>query len=221
MKNKFDEFVKNGVKILDPDRIDIRGELECGSNVEIDINVIFEGKVFLGDNVKIGANCIISNSCIGNDTEVRPFSLIEGTNIGTNTFIGPYGRIRENTFVGNHVQLGNFVEIKNVRIGDNCRINHMTFLGDSELGDNVTIGAGSITCNYDGRKLHKTIIEKNVFIGSGTNLIAPLNVGSDSTIGSGSTITEDVPEGKLTLARSRQITIENWNGPENKSTDEK
>jgi len=212
MKDNIDKLVVDGVTIQDPNRIDIRGNLKCGSGVNIDINVIFEGEVFLGDNVKIGANCIISNSDIGDNTVVKPFSMIEGAQIGADGFVGPFGRIREGTVVGNKTQLGNFVEIKNVRIGDGCRINHMTFLGDSVLGDNVTIGAGSITCNYDGKTSQKTVIEENVFIGSGTNLVAPLKVGSDATIGSGSTITEDVPRGKLTLARSRQITIDNWDG---------
>jgi bifunctional UDP-N-acetylglucosamine pyrophosphorylase/glucosamine-1-phosphate N-acetyltransferase len=219
MKNKINELIKNGVKILDPDRLDIRGELDCGLNVEIDINVIFNGKVSLGDNVKVGAHCIITNSNIGNGTEVKPYSLIEGANIGENGFVGPFVRIREGSFIGSKVQLGNFVEIKNVQIGDGCRINHMTFLGDSVLGDNVTIGAGSITCNYDGATTHKTTIESDVFIGSGTNLIAPLNVGRKATIGSGSTITDDVPPDKLTLARERQVTVQNWKGVRNITKD--
>lgn len=221
MKSTINDLIKKGVKFFDPDRIDIRGDLECGVNVEIDINVIFNGKVYLGDNVKVGAHCIITNSKIGNGTEVKPYSLIEGATIGDNGFVGPFVRIREGSFIGSQVQLGNFVEIKNVNIGDGCRINHMTFLGDSVLGDNVTVGAGSITCNYDGATTHKTIIENDVFIGSGTNLIAPLNVGKKATIGSGSTITDDVPPEKLTLARKRQVTVQNWKGVGHKTIKDK
>jgi len=220
MKNKIDKLISSGVKIQDPNRIDVRGQLECGSGVSIDINVIFEGDVVLGNNVKIGANCIITDTKIGNGTEVKPFSLLEGAEIGASGFVGPYARVREGSFIGDKVQLGNFIEIKNVQIGDGCRINHMTFIGDAELGANVTVGAGSITCNYDGKTTHKTVIESDSFIGSGTNLIAPLKVGKGSTIGSGSTIAEDVPKQKLTIARNKQVTIENWAGPKNKPTDE-
>lgn len=220
MKNKIDELISNGVEIEDPNRIYLRGELECGSGVSIDINVIFEGHVVLGDNVKIGAHCILSNTRVGNDTEIKPYSMLEGAEIGNSGFVGPYARIREDSFVGNKVQLGNFIEIKNVQIGDGCRINHMTFIGDAELADNVTVGAGSITCNYDGKTTHKTIIESDSFVGSGTNLIAPLKVGEGSTIGSGSTITDDVPKDKLTLARNKQVTIDDWNGPKHSPKDE-
>lgn len=220
MKNKIDKLIVSGVHVHDPNRIDIRGELECGTGVSIDINVIFEGHVVLGDNVKIGAHCILANTKIGDDTEVKPYSMLEGAVVGDGGFVGPYARIREGSFVGNKVQLGNFIEIKNVQIGDGCRINHMTFIGDAELAANVTIGAGSITCNYDGKTTHKTIIEGNTFIGSGTNLIAPLKVGEGATIGSGSTITEDVPKDKLTLARNKQITIDGWAGPKHSIVDE-
>ena len=221
MKNKIDKLISSGVNIYDPNRIDVRGELECGSGVSIDINVIFEGHVVLGDNVKIGAHCILSDTKIDNDTEVKPYSMLEGAIIGKGGFVGPYARIREGSFVGDKVQLGNFIEIKNVQIGDGCRINHMTFIGDAELAANVTIGAGCITCNYDGKTTHKTIIEGNSFIGSGTNLIAPLKVGEGSTVGSGSTITDDVPKDKLTLARNKQVTIDAWTGPKNSPDDEK
>ncbi len=221
MKNKIDKLISSGVKIQDPNRIDVRGQLECGSGVTIDINVIFDGHVVLGNNVKIGAHCIISDTKIGSDTEVKPYSLLEGAEIGEGGFVGPYARIREGSYVGDKVQLGNFIEIKNVQIGDGCRINHMTFIGDAELAANVTVGAGTITCNYDGKTTHKTIIESDAFIGSGTNLIAPLTVGKGSTIGSGSTITEDAPKEKLTIARHKQVTLEDWNGPKHSPIDEK
>lgn len=211
------EQLAKGVRIRDPARVDIRGELICGNDVEIDINVIIEGKVVLGDGVKIAANSIISNSIIGAGTRINPFSLVEEATIGEGSFVGPYGRIRPGTKLGDRVQVGNFVEIKNADIASGCRINHLSFVGDAELAVDVTIGAGTITCNHDGVGINKTIIEKSAFVGSGCNLIAPLTVGAHAFIGSGSTITESVPAEKLTLSRSKQVTIKSWKGPKGRS----
>ena len=206
MKNYSEKLISKGVKIIDPERTDIRGELICGKNVTIDINVIFEGKVELCDNVAIGANCILMDSFIGQGSSIKPFSMIEGAIIGENTFVGPYGRIRQGTTIGSHAQVGNFVEIKNSFIHDNVRINHLSFIGDANLHDNVTIGAGVVTCNHDGIKINKTTIEKNAYVGSGCNLVAPIKVGESATIAAGSTLNKDAPRGKLTIARVRQIS---------------
>jgi acyl-[acyl carrier protein]--UDP-N-acetylglucosamine O-acyltransferase len=202
--------MQTGVRIKDPQSISIRGNLSCGFGVEIDANVIFEGDVVLGDNVKINANSVLRNCRIGNGTVINPFSLIEQSSVGEDGFIGPFGRIRPGCVVGNKVQIGNYVEIKNSSIGNSCRINHHAFIGDSQLADRVTIGAGTITCNHDGSGISETIIEQGAYIGSGCNLVAPLNIGAEATIGAGSTITKDVPAAKLTLARSIQTTVHGW-----------
>lgn len=215
LRERARKLMSDGVRIRDPDRIDIRGNLTCGINVEIDINVIFEGDVHLADGVRVGANCIIIDSTIGSETTIKSFSFVDNAVIGEQCFVGPYGRIRPGSHLGNIVQVGNFVEIKNAFVGAGSRINHLAFVGDAELGNNVTLGAGTITCNHNGIEVSKTKIEDDAFIGSNCNLVAPLTVGSHSVIGSGSTITHDVPPGKLTLARSRQVTIDNWTGPKN------
>jgi bifunctional UDP-N-acetylglucosamine pyrophosphorylase/glucosamine-1-phosphate N-acetyltransferase len=205
--------MKQGVRIHDPNRVYIRGDLECGSHVTIEVNVVIEGHVVLGDGVKIGANSILKNCRLGDNTRVNPFSLIEESSIGSGSFVGPYGRIRPGSVIGDNVQIGNYVEIKNSQIGDGSRINHHTFLGDAQLANQVTIGAGTITCNHDGVRIHRTFIERGAYIGSGCNLVAPLRIGEDAVVGAGSTITRDVPAAKLTLARQPQTTIENWQGP--------
>lgn len=208
---KFTEtLLEQGVEIIDPSRVDFRGELTCGKNVCIDVNVIFEGNVTIGDNVSVGANCIIVDSEIGSDSSIKPFSYIEGAKIGENNVVGPYGRIRHGTTLGNFVQIGNFVEIKNSIIQNNCRINHLSFIGDADFEKDVTIGAGTITCNHDGKKHNRTSVGENVLIGSGSNLIAPIIIGKNSTIGAGSTVYKNVPQGKLTIARSKQTLIDNW-----------
>jgi len=205
-----ENLLREGVFIADPERIDIRGELTCGKNVSIDINVIFEGIVKLDDNVSIGANSIIISSVIGQNTVIKPFTFIEGAIIGKNSFIGPFGRIREGSVINDFVQIGNFVEIKNTTIMNKCRINHLSFIGDADLAENVTIGAGTITCNHNGSNSSQTSIKSDVYIGSGSNLIAPLTIGVGSTIGAGSTINKDVPDGKLVIARARQTEVKNW-----------
>lgn len=213
LRKRADEAMQKGIRVRDPERIDIRGELICGSNVEIDINVVIEGKVILGDDVRIGANCILINSSIGSASTINPYSLVEDSVIGKYSFVGPYGRVRPKCELGDHVQIGNFVEIKNATVASGCRINHLTFVGDANLAKNVTLGAGTTTCNHDGVNTNSTIIEEGAYVGSGSNLIAPLSIGANATIGSGSTITDDVPEGQLTLARSRQVTVKNWKRP--------
>ena len=210
------ELLASGVVVRDPQRLDIRGTLVCGKSVEIDINVIFEGDVMLEDGVIIGANCILRNCKVGKDTQINPFSLVEEAIIGEKSFVGPYGRLRPGSKVGDNVQIGNFVEIKNANVASMCRINHHSFVGDADLAENVTIGAGTITCNHDGIGINRTTIEEGAYIGSGCNLVAPLKINANSTIASGSTITEDVAGDTLTIARSRQVNIKNWKGPKSK-----
>jgi bifunctional UDP-N-acetylglucosamine pyrophosphorylase/glucosamine-1-phosphate N-acetyltransferase len=202
-----------GVSVMDPTRIDIRGKLTCGTDVSIDINCIFEGTVELGDFVQVGANCILKNVKISTGTIILPYSLIEASEIGENCKIGPYVRIRPGTKLSNKVHIGNFVEVKNSHIARGSKANHLSYIGDSIVGENVNIGAGTITCNYDGANKHQTLIEDDVFIGSNTQLIAPVKVSRGSTIGAGSTITRDTPEGVLTVARARQVSIPNWKRP--------
>ena len=210
------KLIAAGVVVHDPQRLDIRGTLVCGKGVEIDINVIFEGDVMLEDGVIIGANCILRNCKVGKDTQINPFSLVEESIIGEKSFVGPYGRLRPGSKVGDNVQIGNFVEIKDANVASMCRINHHSFVGDADLAENVTIGAGTITCNHDGIGINRTTIEEGAYIGSGCNLVAPLRINANSTIASGSTITEEVVGDTLTIARSRQVNIKNWKGPKSR-----
>ena len=207
------ELMSTGVKVKNPAQLYIRGKVSCGKNVEIDLNVIIEGNVILGDDVIIGANTILRDCTVKNGTVINPFSLVEDSVIGKNCFIGPYGRIRPNVSIGDHVQIGNFVEIKNANVSSMCRINHLSFLGDADLEEQVTIGAGTITCNHDGVGINRTYIESGAYVGSGCNLVAPLKVNANATIASGSTITYEVAADTLTIARSRQVTIKDWKGP--------
>ena len=207
------QLLDAGVTLMDPSRIDIRGNLICGNNVEIDVNCIFEGTVTLGDNIKINANCIIRDTIISSGTTVLPFSLIDNAEIGKNCHIGPYARIRPGTRLDDNVHIGNFVEIKNSYIAMDSKANHFSYIGDATIGKKVNIGAGTITCNYDGAYKHQTIIEDNVFVGSDTQLVAPVKVAKGSTIGAGSTITRDTPEEQLTLSRAKQISVAGWKRP--------
>jgi len=206
-------LLDQGVTLSDPSRINIRGQLFCGSDVSIDINCIFEGAVQLGDGVRVGANCILKNTKIQAGTQIAPFSLIEDAEIGKDCRIGPYARIRPGTHLSDEVHIGNFVEIKNSSISTGSKANHLSYIGDSIVGKNVNIGAGTITCNYDGANKHQTIIEDNVFIGSDTQLIAPVTVAKGATIGAGSTITKTAPPESLTLSRAKQMSISNWKRP--------
>ena len=206
-------LMDSGVKLYDPGRIDIRGSLQTGADVEIDINCIFIGDVVLGDNVRIGANCIIENSSIGKGSQILPMTSIDNSTIGEGVSIGPFARIRPGTECADGVKIGNFVETKKAQIGLGSKISHLSYVGDTEMGANVNIGAGTITCNYDGANKFKTIIEDDVFVGSDTQLVAPVKIGRGSTIGAGSTITKDTPEDQLTLSRSKQISMPGWSKP--------
>lgn len=199
----------NGVNILDIEKLEIRGNLECGKDVFIETNVIIEGNVYLGDYVTIRSNTIIIDSSINNHTEIKSNSLIRNSIISENCVIGPYSRLRSGTKIANNSQIGTFVEIKKSTIGSGCKINHMAFIGDAILGDDVIIGAGTITCNHDGNDTQQTIIHSGSYIGSNVNLIAPIVIEENAIIGAGSTITENAPKNKLTLSRSKQVTIEN------------
>jgi bifunctional UDP-N-acetylglucosamine pyrophosphorylase/glucosamine-1-phosphate N-acetyltransferase len=209
------KLLQNGVTIKDPARLDVRGHLSCGRDVEIDVNCVFEGNVTLGDNVKIAANCVIRNAEIAAGTQILPFTHIDDAKIGENNRVGPYARLRPGTNLAADTHIGNFVELKNAQVDNGSKINHLSYIGDTTIGKNVNIGAGTITCNYDGANKFKTIIEDNAFIGSDTQLVAPVTVGKNATIAAGSTITKDAPADALTLCRAReQKTIVSWKRPQ-------
>src|SRR5450830_1886969 len=207
------KLLQQGVTLKDSARLDVRGSLSCGYDVEIDVNCLFEGNVTLGDNVKVAANCVIKNTSIAAGTRIAPFTHIDDTRIGENSRIGPYARLRPGTTLAAETHVGNFVEIKNSQVDIGSKINHLSYVGDATVGKYVNIGAGTITCNYDGANKFRTVIEDDVFIGSDTQLVAPVKVGKGATLGAGTTLTKDAPEGKLTVSRARQITIENWQRP--------
>jgi bifunctional UDP-N-acetylglucosamine pyrophosphorylase/glucosamine-1-phosphate N-acetyltransferase len=202
-----------GATLMDPARIDVRGEVTVGEDVLIDANVIFEGRVTLGDRVRIGAGSLIRDSELGADSEVRPYSLIEGATIGQNVIVGPFARLRPGAVLSDGVHIGNFVEVKNATLGTGAKANHLTYLGDAEIGARVNVGAGTITCNYDGVNKWRTVIGEGAFIGSGAMLVAPVTIGAEATIGAGSTITKTAPAGELTLTRARQTSVPGWRRP--------
>lgn len=204
---------ERGVTIVDPNRFDCRGDLTVDRDVSIDINVIFEGDVTIGRKTQIGANCIIKNSVIGEGVEIKANSMIEDAIIANAAVIGPFARLRPGAKIAKGAHVGNFVEIKNTTLGEGSKANHLSYLGDATIGTNVNIGAGTITCNYDGVNKHHTTIENDAFVGSNTELVAPVTIGAGATIGAGSTITEDAPAGKLTLGRATQKTIDGWARP--------
>ena len=206
-------LLQQGVTLADPARLDVRGKLVCGRDVEIDVGCIFEGEVHLGSHVKVGAYTIIKNSSIQAGTHIAPYSHIDSAEIATNCRVGPYARLRPGTKLHRDVHIGNFVEVKNSEIDAGSKANHLSYIGDSTVGSRVNVGAGTITCNYDGVNKHRTIIEDDVFIGSDTQLIAPVTVKRGSTIGAGSTITRDTTENALTLSRSKQLTVAGWQRP--------
>ncbi len=215
-RRQADTLMEQGVTLADPARFDVRGEVSAGRDVEIDVNVVLEGRVRLGDRVRIGAGTVVRDADVGDDVEILPHCVIDGVRIGPGSRIGPFARLRPETVLADHVHIGNFVEIKKSHVGTGSKINHLSYVGDSEVGSGVNIGAGTITCNYDGVNKHRTVIEDGAFIGSDTQLVAPVRIGRDATIGAGSTITRDAPEGKLTLSRSRQITVDDWQRPTKK-----
>ena len=206
-------LLEQGVMLLDPARIDIRGELKAGRDVSIDVNCVFEGKVVLEDNVRIGPNCVIRNAHIGAGSEIAAFSHIDDAVVGKSARIGPYARLRPGAELAAETHVGNFVEIKKAVLGKGSKVNHLSYVGDAEIGAGVNVGAGTITCNYDGVNKHKTVIHDDAFIGSGTMLVAPVVVEQGATIGAGSTITRQVPADKLTLERSKQVTVPGWSRP--------
>ena len=206
-------LLEQGVTLADPARIDVRGDLACGRDVEIDVNCVFEGRVELGDGVRIGANCVLRNVKIGRDTKIAPFSLLDDSDVGSACQIGPFSRLRPGSVLAEDVHVGNFVEIKNSRIAAHSKANHLAYVGDATVGSKVNIGAGTITCNYDGANKFRTVIEDDVFIGSDTQLVAPVTVGRGATLGAGTTLTRDAPAGELTISRARQVTISGWKRP--------
>jgi len=208
-----DRLLESGVALADPLRVDVRGDLRCGRDVRIDVNCVFEGQVELGDHAVIGANCVIRNASIGTATRVEPFTLIDEAAIGDNCRIGPYARIRPGTKLAAEVHIGNFVEVKASDIGEGSKANHLAYVGDTSIGRNVNVGAGTITCNYDGVNKHRTVIEDNVLIGSDVQLVAPVTVHAGATIGAGATITKDVPPGELTLTEKKQVVRPGWRRP--------
>jgi len=208
-----DALMEAGVRLADPARLDVRGLLRCGSDVEIDVNCIFEGQVTLGDGVRIGANCIVRDAHIAAGAVIHPFSHIEGAAVGAGSLVGPYARLRPGAELGAGVHIGNFVEVKNATLGAGAKANHLAYLGDATVGERVNFGAGSITANYDGANKHRTVIGNDVHVGSNCVLVAPVVLGEGATIGGGSTISKDAPAGTLTVARARQATLPGWQRP--------
>ena len=207
---KAEDLFEKGITITDASRLDVRGSVECGRDCSIDVNVILEGNIILGDNVSIGPNCIVKNTNIGSNTKIEAFSHIDGAKIGDSCVIGPYARLREGSQIESSAKVGNFVEIKNTTLGKGSKANHFTYLGDTVIGEGTNVGAGTITCNYDGKDKHKTSIGDNSFIGSNTSLVAPVTVGSNTTIAAGSVITKDIPDNALGFGRAKQENKENW-----------
>jgi len=210
-----DALMEQGVALADPSRCDVRGNLACGRDVAIDVNCVFEGKVELGDRVSVGANCVLKDVVVAAGTRIEPFCHLEDADIGAGCRIGPYARIRPGmrTRLAAEVHIGNFVEVKASSIGAGSKANHLSYIGDSDVGSNVNVGAGTIVCNYDGANKHRTIIEDDVFIGSDTQLVAPVRVGRGATLGAGTTLTKDAPAGELTLSRAKQVSIPGWQRP--------
>ncbi|SPR98600.1 bifunctional UDP-N-acetylglucosamine diphosphorylase/glucosamine-1-phosphate N-acetyltransferase GlmU [Cupriavidus taiwanensis] len=206
-------LLEAGVTLLDPARIDVRGELTCGRDVTIDVGCVFEGRVHLEDGVRIGAHCVVRNSTVGAGAQLHPFCHIDEAKVGPAGRIGPYARLRPGTELGEDVHIGNFVEVKNAQVAAHSKANHLAYVGDATVGSRVNIGAGTITCNYDGVNKHRTVIEDDVFIGSDTQLVAPVTVRRGATLGAGTTLTKEAPADKLTLSRAKQLTIDAWQRP--------
>ncbi|MCK6431467.1 MAG: bifunctional UDP-N-acetylglucosamine diphosphorylase/glucosamine-1-phosphate N-acetyltransferase GlmU [Burkholderiaceae bacterium] len=212
-RRQADALMEAGVRMADPARFDLRGELLTGRDVEIDVGCIFEGQVVLGDEVRIGAHCVIRDAEIANGAVIHPYTHIEGARIGPGAMVGPYARLRTGADLGAQVHVGNFVEVKNSTLADGAKANHLAYLGDATVGERVNFGAGSITANYDGANKHRTVIGADVHVGSNCVLIAPVSLGEGGTIGGGSTIAKDTPAGQLTVARARQVSLAGWQRP--------
>jgi bifunctional UDP-N-acetylglucosamine pyrophosphorylase/glucosamine-1-phosphate N-acetyltransferase len=216
-RNLAEALMEAGVTLADPARIDIRGSLACGRDVEIDVNCVFEGEVVLGDRVRIGAGCVIRDSKVGSDVELLPLCHLERAVVGQRSRIGPYSRLRPGTVLGEDNHVGNFVELKNTRMAAHSKANHLAYVGDAVIGERVNIGAGTITCNFDGVNKHQTVIEDDAFIGSDSQLVAPVRVGRGATLGAGTTLTRDAPDGQLTVSRAKQVSLTGWRRPTKKS----
>ena len=215
-RNIAEALMTQGVTLIDPARIDVRGSLECGKDVLIDVNCVFEGRVVLGDGVQVGAHSVLKDVEIGPGTEIKPFCHMESARIGARAMLGPYARVRPGTELADQVHVGNFVELKNAQVGFNSKINHLSYVGDATVGSKVNIGAGTITCNYDGANKHRTVIGDHAFIGSDTQLVAPVTVGEGATLGAGTTLTRDAPPHQLTLSRAKQLSLPGWKRPTKK-----
>ena len=213
-------LMEQGVRLADPERLDVRGELLCGQDVEIDVNCVFEGRVKLGEGVRIGANCVIANAAIDDGAVILPFTHIEGdklgVSVGRDAQVGPFARLRPGAQLGADVHIGNFVEVKNSTLAAGAKANHLAYLGDATVGERVNYGAGSITANYDGANKHRTVIEADVHVGSNCVLVAPVTIGAGGTVGAGSTISKSTAPGALSVARGKQMSLENWQRPEKK-----
>ena len=216
-RNLADRLTDSGVMLADPDRIDIRGTLECGRDVSIDVGCVFEGTVRLGKGVKIGPNCVLKDCTLADGTQVQAMSVIDSAEVGAQGRIGPFARLRPGTKLGEDSHIGNFVELKNASTGTGSKINHLSYVGDAEIGSRVNIGAGTITCNYDGVNKHKTIIEDDVFVGSDSQLVAPVTVRRGATLAAGTTLTREAPADSLTLSRVPQTTKSDWKRPQRKT----
>jgi len=216
-----ERLMAQGVRLADPARLDVRGQLLCGQDVEIDVNCVFEGAVELGAGVRIGANCVVANARIEAGAVIHPFTHIDGekagVSVGAGSLVGPFARLRPGARLGAHVHIGNFVEVKNSTLADGAKANHLAYLGDATVGERVNYGAGSITANYDGANKHRTVIEADVHVGSNCVLVAPVNIGAGGTVGAGSVITKDAPAGALSVARGKPVTVPNWQRPAKKS----
>ncbi len=206
-------LLENGVRLADPARIDVRGDLTCGRDVAIDVNCVFEGAVVLADAVDIGPNCVLKNVRIAAGARIAAFSHLEGAVVGPDCIVGPYARLRPGAELGPEVHIGNFVEVKNSTIAAQSKANHLAYIGDARIGQRVNVGAGTITCNYDGANKHLTVIEDDVFIGSDTQLVAPVTVGRGATLGAGTTLTKDAPPDTLTVSRAKQMSLAGWQRP--------
>ncbi|MDE2614411.1 MAG: bifunctional UDP-N-acetylglucosamine diphosphorylase/glucosamine-1-phosphate N-acetyltransferase GlmU [Burkholderiales bacterium] len=216
-RREAERLMQAGVRLADPDRLDVRGTLDCGADVSIDVGCVFEGRVTLGDGVTIGAHCVIRNAKIEAGAVIQPFTLMDEAVIGPGAIVGPFSRLRPGAVLGADVHIGNFVEVKNSTLGKGAKANHLAYLGDATVGERVNYGAGSITANYDGANKHRTTIGNDVHIGSNSVLVAPVAIGDGATVGGGSTIAQDVPAGKLAVTRAKQVVVEGWTRPKKKA----
>ena len=211
-----ESLMRAGVTLLDPDRLDIRGNLQCGQDVTLDINTVLVGDVEIGDRVTVGPNCLIRNARIGSGTHIEANSVVDGAVVGEDCQVGPFARLRPGTELAARAKVGNFVETKKAYVGEGSKVNHLTYIGDSRIGKGVNVGAGTITCNYDGVNKFQTVMKDGAFIGSNSSLVAPVTIGENATVGAGSVVTKDVPDQGLAVARGQQRNIQNWSRPEKK-----